>query len=89
MNKDFKPGTDLVVIEYLENSNETPSGIIVETIEKTKYPAQGKILSVGKGVEDVKVGDIVLYDSSIHEELELENGKVDVVLHHNILGTFI
>lgn len=53
----IKPLGNRVVIERLEGSKQTESGII---LKRTEEPDRAKILAIGPDVTEVEVGDIVL-----------------------------
>ncbi len=53
------PLKNKVVIERVEQTKTTASGII---LQRTDEPDRAKILAIGPEVEDVAVGDVVLLD---------------------------
>lgn len=70
MNKKIFPYDDRVVIQKIEESDRTSTGIILPSIDKEGATSLGKILAIGPGRFDVngkrmpmwsKVGDIVIY----------------------------
>jgi chaperonin GroES len=79
----FKPLSNHLFLEPLEEEKTTKSGIVLpDTAEKEK-PMQGKVIAVGPGkLNDkgervpmsVKVGDTVLFKKYGPDEVEL-NGK--------------
>lgn len=77
----FKPLSNHVVLEPLEEEKKTDSGILLpDTAEKGK-PVRGKVIAVGSGkLSDsgqrlpmsVKVGDVVLFKKYGPDEVELD-----------------
>ncbi len=91
----FKPLSNRVFIEPLEEEKTTKSGIVIpDTAEKEK-PVKGKILAVGPGkLNDkgerspmsVKVGDTVLFKKYGPDEIEIEGKKYLVGDEEDILA---
>jgi chaperonin GroES len=81
---EFKPLSNHVFLEPLEEEKTTKSGIVLpETAEKEK-PVKGKVLAVGPGklrengtVQPmaVKIGDMVLFKKYGPDEIEMDGKK--------------
>ena len=92
---DFKPLSNHVFLEPLEEEKVTKGGIVLpDTAEKEK-PIKGKVLAVGPGkVQEngtvrpvaVKVGDIVLFKKYGPDEIEIEGKKYLVGDEEDILA---
>ena len=81
----FKPLGDRVLVQRVEETNTTASGIIIPDNAKEK-PSEAKVVAVSNEVEDVKVDDIVVFGKYSGTELTL-NGKEYLVLEtSDILG---
>lgn len=53
--------TDKVVVEIVKESDMTEGGLFIpDTVKKSPH-STGKVLSVGNKVEEIKVGDIILF----------------------------
>jgi len=80
----FKPLSNRVILEPLEEDRTTKSGIVLpDTAEKEK-PVKGKVLAIGPGKFNdkgeripmsVKVGDMVLFKKYGPDEIEVEGKK--------------
>ncbi len=91
----FKPLSNHVFIEPIEEEPTTKSGIVLpETVDKEK-PVKGKILAVGPGKltdkgeripMSVKVGDVVLFKKYGPDEFELDGKKYLVGDEDDILA---
>ncbi len=81
----FKPLGERVLVERVEETNTTASGIIIPDNAKEK-PSQGKVLAVGKDVEDVKEGDTVVFGKYSGNELTLDGKEYLVLEVSDILG---
>ena len=92
---DFKPLSNHVFLEPLEEEKTTKSGIVLpDTAEKEK-PIKGKVLAVGPGklMENgstqpmsVKVGDVVLFKKYGPDEIEIDGKKYLVGDEDDILA---
>ena len=91
----FKPLSNHVFLEPLEEEKTTKSGIVLpETAEKEK-PIKGKVLAVGPGKTrddgstqpmSVKVGDVVLFKKYGPDEIEIDGKKYLVGDEDDILA---
>ena len=91
----FKPLSNRVFIEALEEEKITKSGIVLpDTAEKEK-PVRGKILATGPGKLNergervpmsVKIGDTVLFKKYGPDEIEIEGKKYLVGDEEDILA---
>ncbi|MDP3948344.1 MAG: co-chaperone GroES [bacterium] len=91
----FKPLSNRVFIEPLEEEKITKSGIVLpDTAEKEK-PVRGKILATGPGKLNekgervpmsVKIGDTVLFKKYGPDEIEIEGKKYLVGDEEDILA---
>lgn len=67
----MRPLNDKIIVEPEEVPSKTVSGIILPEVNKDKF-IRAKVLSVGPKVEDIHVGDTVLYDRHAGFEIESE-----------------
>ena len=91
----FKPLSNHLFIEPLEEEKTTKSGIVLpDTAEKEK-PIRGKVLAIGPGKMNekgeripmsVKVGDVVLFKKYGPDEIELDGKKYLVGDEDDILA---
>ncbi|MEN4053915.1 MULTISPECIES: co-chaperone GroES [Sulfurimonas] len=81
----FKPLGDRVLVERVEETNTTASGIIIPDNAKEK-PSQAKVVAVSSEVEDVKEGDVVVFGKYSGTELALEGKEYLVLETSDILG---
>lgn len=87
MSVKVQPLADYVVAQAEEAQTKTASGIYLPG-GATEKPKVAKVVAVGSGVADVKVGDRILYKN----EYEATNVKVDgesyiIVFKMNIVAT--
>ena len=91
----FKPLTNHVFLEPLEEEKTTKSGIVIpDTAEKEK-PMRGKVLAIGPGKLNekgeripmsVSVGEVVLFKKYRPDEVELDGKKYLVGDEDDILA---
>jgi len=81
----FKPLGDRVLVERVEETNTTASGIIIPDNAKEK-PSRAKVIAVSSEVEDVKEGDVVVFGKYSGTELVLEGKEYLVLETSDILG---
>jgi chaperonin GroES len=91
----FKPLSNHLFLEALEEEKTTKSGIVLpETAEKER-PTRGKVIAVGPGKRNekgeiipmsVKVGDIVLFKKYGPDEIEIDGKKYLVGEEDDILA---
>ena len=77
---EFKPLSNHVFLEPLEEEKVTKSGIVLPDTADKEKKAQGKIMVLGNGPEiaslGIKVGDTVVFGKYAGEEVEVEeNGS--------------
>jgi chaperonin GroES len=89
----IRPLGDRVLVEPIEEKEQTVGGIIIPDSAKEK-PMQGKVIAVGKktdkeGTElnfDVKAGDTVLLPKYGGTEVKLDGKKLQLVREEDLLG---
>ena len=91
----FKPLSNHLFLEPLEEEKKTKGGIVLpDTAEKEK-PIKGKVLAVGPGKRNdkgelrpmsIKVGDVVLFKKYGPDEIEIEGKKYLVGDEDDILA---
>lgn len=81
----FKPLGERVLVERTEVENKTASGIIIPDNAKEK-PQTAKVVAVGTKVEDIKVGDLIVFEQYRGAELKLEGKEYLVLNIENIIG---
>ena len=77
--KNFQPLGDRVFVTYTEEMERTSGGIYVPDTAKEK-PQRGTVQAIGKKVENVKVGDQVLFDKYSGSKLRIDDE--DCLRHH-------
>ena len=91
----FKPLSNRVFIEPLEDEKTTKSGIVLPDTAEREKPIRGKVVATGPGkVNDkgertpmsVKPGDIVLFKKYGPDEIEIDGKKYLVGDEEDILA---
>ena len=89
----IRPLGDRVLVEPIEEKEQTVGGIIIPDSAKEK-PMQGKVVAVGKKLDkdgkeiafDVKKGDTVLLPKYGGTEVKLDGKKLQLVREEDLLG---
>ena len=89
----IRPLGDRVLVEPIEEKEQTVGGIIIPDSAKEK-PMQGKVIAVGKKTDkegkelafDVKPGDTVLLPKYGGTEVKLDGKKLQLVREEDLLG---
>jgi chaperonin GroES len=91
----FKPLSNRLFLEPLEEEKTTKSGIVLPDSAEREKPMQGKVLAIGPGKVNekgeripmsVKVGDVVLFKKYGPDEVELSGKKYLVGDEDDILA---
>ena len=81
----FKPLGDRVLVQRVEETNTTASGIIIPDNAKEK-PSQAKVVAVSSEVNEIKEGDTVVFGKYSGTELTLEGNEYLVLSTEDVLG---
>ncbi|HEX9861253.1 MAG TPA: co-chaperone GroES [Nitrospirota bacterium] len=81
----FKPLGDRVFVKFMEEMTKTAGGLYIPDAAKEK-PQKGIIEAVGKDVEEIKVGDIVLFDKYAGSKINIDNVDYLIVKEDEVLG---
>ncbi len=91
----IKPVGEYILVETIEESDTTASGLIIQSSNKSEKPQKGKIIALGSGRKDdngkvvsfnVKMGDIVLFKKYSPEEVEIDNKTYLLMKESDILA---
>jgi chaperonin GroES len=91
----FKPLSNHVFLEALEEEKKTMSGIVLPDSAEKEKPVKGKVLAVGPGKTQengtvkpmsVKIGDVVLFKKYGPDEIEIDSKKYLVGDEDDILA---
>jgi chaperonin GroES len=80
------PLADRIVLEQLEQEEQTKSGIILPESAQEK-PKMAKVLGVGSEVKEVKEGDVVLYKSYGPDDVKVDGQDYMIAKEEDILAT--
>lgn len=86
MGSPIKPLGDRVVAVREEAETKTASGLYLPDNAKEK-PVLAKVGAIGKDVQDVKVGDKILYKEYSTTEIKIDGTEYLIVKEEDILGT--
>ena len=81
----FKPLGERVLVKRTEVEEKTASGIILVDSAKEK-PNTATVVAIGTKIEDINVGDTVVFEQYRGTEFELEGEEYLVLNLENIIG---
>ena len=90
----LRPLQDRILVQRVEEEEKTKGGIIIPDTAKEK-PAEGKVVSVGKGKLDesgkrialeVKKGDRILFGKYSGTEVKIEGQEYLIMREEDVLG---
>ena len=85
--KNIKAINDIVVAEEIIKREETTAGgLIVPQTVKVEPQKYGKVLSIGEKVDNVKVGDIIVFHQSAGQAVLLDGVIQRVLKKDEIYG---
>ena len=88
----FEPCTDGIAVLYHGKKETSEGGIILSGgLNNEKFPATGTIVAASKEALEsgYVVGDTVLYNSYMAEDVPVDGVEVDILLTHNVLGKIL
>jgi len=84
----FKPLGDRLLIQRVEESNTTASGIIIPDNAKEK-PSKGKVIAIGNEVEDISVDDTVVFGKYSGNEISIDGEEYLIMESSDIFGLLV
>ena len=84
----FKPLGDRLLVQRIEEANTTASGIIIPDNAKEK-PSKAKVIAVGSEVEDINVGDTVVFGKYSGNEIILDGTEYLIMESSDIFGILV
>ena len=81
----LKPLADKIVVERVEAVAKTAGGIVIPDTAKEK-PEQGKVISVGKDVKEVKQDDEVLFGKYATTEVKIDGKEYLLIKEEDVLA---
>lgn len=86
MSVNIQPLSDYVVAQSEEPETKTASGLYLPD-KATEKPKTAKVLAVGKKVEQIKVGDRIVYKTYSTTEVKLGADEYILVKEEDVLAT--
>ncbi len=84
----FKPLGDRLLVQRIEEANTTASGIIIPDNAKEK-PSKAKVIAAGSEVEDINVGDTVVFGKYSGNEIILDGTEYLIMESSDIFGILV
>ncbi len=81
----FQPLGNRVLVERLADATTTASGIIIPDNAKEK-PSHGKVIAISEEVEDINVGDTVVFGKYSGNELSIDGTEYLIMEADELFG---
>ncbi len=81
----LKPLGHKVVVERTQAVDKTAGGIVIPDTAKEK-PEQGKVVAVGKDVEEIKMGDVIIFGNFAATEVKVDGKEYLIVREKEVLA---
>ncbi len=81
----LKPLKDRLLVSYLEQEEKTAGGIIIPESAKER-PQKGKVEAVGKEVEEVKVGDVIMFKTYAPDNIKMDGKEYGILKLEDVMG---
>lgn len=86
--KTIIPGENYLYVETVIKSNTTASGIVT-AIEEEVESTTGRVLSVGRGVDDYAEGETIVFKEYAATPVTLDRVKYYLIHRDDILGKLV
>ncbi len=77
---------DKLIVEVLDKESVSDGGIVLPESVNIEPQFYGKVLSVGKEVEDIKVDDVIAFHERAGMDLTLNKKKIKCIKYEEIYG---
>ena len=90
---EFQPKNEYLLVnpEALEKGEKkTDSGLIIALAQNTSSlirPTSGKVVAVGKDIEDIKEGDFVMWPGTDGLDIEFTDGLFVLLRYKSVIGS--
>lgn len=81
----LRPLKDRLLVSYLEKEEMTAGGIIIPDTAKER-PQKGKVESIGKEVEDIKAGDVIMFKTYAPDNIKIDGKEYGVLKMEDVMG---
>ncbi len=83
----FRPLADRVYAKVVSGEEKTESGLFIPDTAKEK-PQKAVVKAIGKEVEDIKIGDTILFAKYSGNEIKIDDDDFIILKIDDILGVF-
>ncbi len=81
----LKPLKDRLLVSYLDQEQKTAGGIIIPESAKER-PQKGKVEAIGKEVEEVKAGDVIMFKTYAPDNIKIDGTEYGIVKLEDVMG---
>ena len=87
MSGGIRPLNKRIAVRRFEAKETTSGGLIIPAGAK-EIPVGGRVLAVGKGVDDISEGDVVIFGKHSGQEIAVEGQAILMLKYEDVLGVF-
>lgn len=81
----LRPLKDRLLVSFLDKEEKTAGGIIIPDSAKER-PQKGKVEAVGKEVEEVKVGDVIMFKTYAPDNIKIDGKEYGILKSEDVMG---
>jgi chaperonin GroES len=81
----LKPLKDRLLVCFLEGEEKTAGGIIIPETAKER-PQKGKVEAIGKEVEEIKVGNVVMFKTYAPDNIKIDGTEYGILKMEDVMG---
>jgi len=91
-SEEFTPKNELILVKPADKETEktTDAGIIIPLMDKSVVTSRqtfGEVVSVGKEIDDISVGDTVFWTNTDGIDFEFTDGEFMLLRYKSIIGS--
>ena len=87
MSGGIRPLNKRLAVRRFEAKEKSSGGIIIPGGAQ-EIPVGGRVLAVGKGIDDINEGDVVIFGKHSGQEIAVEGKAVLMLKYEDVLGVF-
>lgn len=82
---EIRPLNKRIAVHRFAPKETTIGGLIIPEMGK-EIPIGGRVLAVGKGVEDIPVGAAIIFGKSAGQEISVNGDTILMIRYEDVLG---
>ena len=83
----IRPLNKRIAVRRFVPKDTTTGGLVIPQMAK-EIPVGGRVLAVGNNIDDIKVGDVVIFGKNAGQEIAVEGEAVLMIRYEDVLGIY-